>query len=92
VVGPNWSSAHRLACVTIARNRSVCPATQFAMYPPKDPPIAPVRVASMSSRAIAASVAAMRSVYGAAPQAPQPRCTKSCPYPVDRAGSGSSTA
>ena len=31
VVGPNWSSAHRLACVTMALNRSVCPATQLAM-------------------------------------------------------------
>ena len=31
VVPANWSSAHRLACVTIARKRSVCPATQLAM-------------------------------------------------------------
>src|SRR4029077_7986657 len=72
VVGPNWSSAHRLAWVTIALNRSVCPATQLPMYPPNEPPIAAVRVSSMSSRATAASVADIRSVYGAAPQAPQP--------------------
>ncbi len=31
VVGRKVSSAHRLACVTIARKRSVCPAIQFAM-------------------------------------------------------------
>ncbi|CPU66274.1 Uncharacterised protein [Mycobacteroides abscessus] len=78
--------------MTIARKRSVWPATQFAMYPPKDPPIAAVRVASISARASTASVIASRSVYGALPHAPHPRCTKSCPYPVDSAGSGSSTA
>ena len=31
VVGPNWSSAQRLAWVTIALKRSVWPATQLAM-------------------------------------------------------------
>ena len=75
----NWSSAHRLAWVTIARNRSVCPATQFAMYPPNDPPIAAVRDSSMSARASTTSVIAIRSVYGACPQAFQPRFTKSSP-------------
>ena len=65
--------------MTIARNRSVCPATQLAMYPPNEPPIAAVRVSSMSSRASAASVIAMRSVYGAAPHAPQPSWTNSWP-------------
>src|ERR671912_549630 len=42
VVGPNWSSDHRPAWLTIARNRSVWPAIQLAMYPPKEPPIAAV--------------------------------------------------
>ena len=52
----------------------------------------PVRVSSMSGRATAASVIAIRSVNGRLPQSACPRATKSRPYPVDRAGSGSSTA
>ena len=78
--------------MTIASNRSVCPATQFAMYPPNEPPIAAVRASSTSARAQTSSVIAMRSVYGAAPHAPQPRWMNFWPYPVDSAGSGSRTA
>ncbi len=92
-VVPNiWSSAHRLAWLTMAQNRSVCPAIQLAMYPPNEPPIMPVRVSSMSGRACAASVIAIRSVNGRLPQSACPRAMKSRPYPVDSAGSGSSTA
>ena len=62
VVPVNASRCHNDACVTIALNRSVCVAIQFAMYPPNDPPIAAVREASISGRRSAASTAAMRSV------------------------------
>ena len=58
----NASRSHRLAWVTIARKRSVWVAIQLAMYPPKEPPIAAVREASMSGRCSAASTAAIRSV------------------------------
>ena len=46
----------------------------------------------MSGRCSAASTAAMRSVYGASPHAPQPRRTNSWPNPCDSAGLGSRTA
>jgi hypothetical protein len=62
------------------------------MYPPNDPPIAAVRVSSMSPRAMTASVIDIRSVYGLPPQLFQPRAMKSRPYPVESAGSGSRTA
>jgi hypothetical protein len=56
------SRCHNEAWVTIARNRSVWVAIQFAIYPPKDPPIAAVRVSSISGSCTAASTAAIRSV------------------------------
>ena len=54
--------------------------------------MAAVRVSSMSGRCTTASVMAIRSVNGALPHAPQPRWMSCWPYPVDSAGSGSSTA
>ena len=50
-----WSSAHSPACVTIAANRSVCPAIQFVMKPPKDAPSNASRCGSTSGRASTAS-------------------------------------
>ena len=64
------SSFHALACATTAPNRSVCPAIQLAMYPPKEPPMTAVRVASISGRASAASVTAIRSSNVASPHRP----------------------
>ena len=50
------------------------------------------RSASRSGRASAASVTAMMSAYGRAPHSRCARAMKPSPYPVDSAGSGSSTA
>src|SRR4029078_11245833 len=55
------------ACVASALKRAVLPRIQFVMYPPNEPPRAPMRWPSTSGRASIASATAIRWRYDCAP-------------------------